>query len=248
MPDIDIDFDDEGREKVINYVINKYGASQVAQIITYGTMGGKSAIRDTSRVLNLPLSDADRLAKSFPGSPAASLKGLLKSDGIDKKYLDDIKDRREWVEQSHSFRKISEDSSLQSDVLKKAFELEGCVRNTGIHACGIIITPDEMSKFVPVTRAKEGDMLVTQFDNSVAESAGLLKMDFLGLRTLTIIKDALKAFDGTLILVSHDRDFLDGLATKVFEFGNKRVVEHFEDIKGFLEKKKMDNLKEIERK
>jgi DNA polymerase-3 subunit alpha len=192
MPDIDIDFDDEGREKVINYVINKYGASQVAQIITYGTMGGKSAIRDTSRVLNLPLSDADRLAKSFPGSPAASLKGLLKADGIDKKYLEEIKERREWVEQSHSFRKISEENSLQSDVLKKAYELEGCVRNTGIHACGIIITPDEMSKFVPVTRAKEGDMLVTQFDNSVAESAGLLKMDFLGLRTLTIIKDALR--------------------------------------------------------
>ena len=192
MPDIDIDFDDLGRGKVIDYVINKYGANQVAQIITYGTMGGKSAIKDTARALNLPLMDANMLAKAFPTTPAASLHKLLSPEGINKKYLDDIKDRREFVEQSHAFRKLSEEKNLQSEVLKQAYELEGCVRNTGIHACGIIITPDELSKFVPVTRAKEGEMLVTQFDNSVAESAGLLKMDFLGLRTLTIIKDALK--------------------------------------------------------
>jgi len=192
MPDIDIDFDDEGRDKVIDYVIKKYGSNQVAQIITYGTMGGKSAIRDAARVLNLPLSDAGELAKSYPESLAASLKGLLSPEGIDKKYLEEIKDRREFVEQSHNFRKLAEGKNLQSEVLKQAYDLEGCVRNTGIHACGVIITPDEMSKFVPVCKAKDSDMLVTQFDNSVAESAGLLKMDFLGLRTLTIIKDALK--------------------------------------------------------
>ncbi|HTA61725.1 MAG TPA: DNA polymerase III subunit alpha [Bacteroidia bacterium] len=192
MPDIDIDFDDEGRDKVIDYVIKKYGSNQVAQIITYGTMGGKSAIRDAARVLNLPLSDAGDLAKAYPESLAASLKGLLSPEGIDKKYLEEIKDRREFVEQSHNFRKLAEGKNLQSEVLKQAYDLEGCVRNTGIHACGVIITPDEMSKFVPVTKAKDSDMLVTQFDNSVAESAGLLKMDFLGLRTLTIIKDALK--------------------------------------------------------
>lgn len=192
MPDIDIDFDDEGRDKVIDYVIKKYGSNQVAQIITYGTMGGKSAIRDAARVLNLPLSDAGDLAKAYPESLAASLKALLSPEGIDKKYLEEIKDRREFVEQSHNFRKLAEGKNLQSEVLKQAYDLEGCVRNTGIHACGVIITPDEMSKFVPVTKAKDSDMLVTQFDNSVAESAGLLKMDFLGLRTLTIIKDALK--------------------------------------------------------
>lgn len=192
MPDIDIDFDDEGRDKVINYVINKYGSNQVAQIITYGTMGGKSAIRDAARVLNLSLPEANELAKSYPESMAASLKALLAPEGIDKKYLDEIKDRREFVDQSVNFRKIAEQKSLQSDVLKQAYELEGCVRNTGIHACGVIITPDEMSKFVPVCKAKDSDMLVTQFDNSVAENAGLLKMDFLGLRTLTIIKDAVK--------------------------------------------------------
>ena len=190
MPDIDIDFDDEGRDKVIDYVINKYGANQVAQIITYGTMGGKSAIRDTARVLDLPLPDADRLAKLFPDSLDAKLKALLKPEGIDPKYLEKIKDKREVIDQSYSFRKLSEEKTPEADVLKQAYELEGCLRNTGIHACGVIITPDDMVKFVPVTKAKDSQMLVTQFDNSVAESAGLLKMDFLGLRTLTIIKDA----------------------------------------------------------
>jgi DNA polymerase-3 subunit alpha len=192
MPDIDIDFDDEGRDAVIKYVIDKYGSNQVAQIITYGTMGGKSAIRDTARALDLPLPDADRLAKAFPDSLEAELKALLKPGGIDQKYLDKIKDKREVVEQSHNFRKLAEEKTPEADVLKQAYELEGCLRNTGIHACGVIITPDEMVKFVPVTKAKDNDMLVTQFDNSVAENAGLLKMDFLGLRTLTIIKDALR--------------------------------------------------------
>jgi DNA polymerase-3 subunit alpha len=155
-------------------------------------MGGKSAIRDAARALNLSLPDATVLTKSYPESLAASLKALLSPEGIDKKYLEEIKDRREFVEQSHNFRKLADGKTLQSEVLKQAYDLEGCVRNTGIHACGVIITPDEMSKFVPVCKAKDSDMLVTQFDNSVAESAGLLKMDFLGLRTLTIIKDALK--------------------------------------------------------
>ena len=191
MPDIDIDFDDEGRGLVIDYVIKKYGSNQVAQIITYGTMGGKSAIKDTARALDLPLEDSNNLSKAFPDSLDAKLKKLLKPGGIDQKYLDGIKDKREVVEQSHNFRKLAEENTPQATVLKQAYELEGCLRNIGIHACGIIITPDDMVKFVPVTKAKDSDMLVTQFDNSVAESAGLLKMDFLGLRTLTIIKDAL---------------------------------------------------------
>ena len=192
MPDIDIDFDDEGRGLVIDYVINKYGANQVAQIITYGTMGGKSAIKDTARALDLPLEDSNKLSKAFPDSLDAKLKKLLKPGGIDEKYLEGIKDKREVVEQSHNFRKLAQEKTPEADVLKQAYELEGCLRNIGIHACGIIITPDDMVKFVPVTKAKDSDMLVTQFDNSVAENAGLLKMDFLGLRTLTIIKDAVR--------------------------------------------------------
>ncbi|MCE3225978.1 MAG: polymerase subunit alpha [Bacteroidetes bacterium] len=191
MPDIDIDFDDEGRGKVIDYVINKYGSNQVAQIITYGTMGGKSAIKDTARVLDLPLDDANRLTKMFPDSLDAKLRALLKPGGIDPKYLGKIEGKREVIEQSHNFRKLAEEKTPEADVLKQAYELEGCLRNTGIHACGVIITPGEMVKYVPVTKGKDSDMLVTQFDNSVAESAGLLKMDFLGLRTLTIIKDAI---------------------------------------------------------
>lgn len=191
MPDIDIDFDDEGRGKVIDYVINKYGSDQVAQIITYGTMGGKSAIKDTARVLNLPLDDANSLTKMFPDSLDAKLRALLKPGGIDAKYLGKIEGKREVIEQSHNFRKLADEPGDKSKVLKQAYELEGCLRNTGIHACGVIITPGEMVRYVPVTKGKDSDMLVTQFDNSVAESAGLLKMDFLGLRTLTIIKDAI---------------------------------------------------------
>jgi DNA polymerase-3 subunit alpha len=230
MPDIDIDFDDEGRDKVIDYVINKYGENQVAQIITYGTMGGKSAIRDAARVLNLPLPDADKLAKSFPDSLEAELKALLKPGGIDEKYLEKISERREIVEQSHLFRKLSEENTPEATVLRQAYELEGCVRSTGVHACGVIITPDEITRFVPVTRAKDSNMLLTQFDNSVAENAGLLKMDFLGLRTLTIIKDALAS-----IKQNYNKDIdidaidlNDQLTLELFQRGETNGIFQFE--------------------
>ncbi|MFN7912677.1 MAG: DNA polymerase III subunit alpha [Bacteroidota bacterium] len=242
MPDIDIDFDDEGRDKVIDYVIKKYGEKQVAQIITYGTMGGKSAIRDSARVLNLPLPDADKLAKSFPDSLEADLKSLLNPKGISEKYLEKIKDRREIVEQSYNFRKLAEEKTPEADVLKQAYELEGCVRNTGVHACGVIITPDELTKFVPVTKPKEGNMLLTQFDNSVAESAGLLKMDFLGLRTLTIIKDALamiKENHGIEIDIDaidlNDQKALElfqrGETNGIFQFESPGMQKHLKDLK-----------------
>ncbi|MBS1647902.1 MAG: DNA polymerase III subunit alpha [Bacteroidetes bacterium] len=242
MPDIDIDFDDIGRAKVIDYVINKYGNNQVAQIITYGTLGGKSAIRDTARVLNLPLSDAGLLAKSYPDNPASSLKALLAPGEIDKKYLEEIKDRREIVEQARYFRKIAEEKSAQSEVLKQAYDLEGCVRNTGTHACGIIITPDEMSKFVPITKAKDSNMLVTQFDNSVAENAGLLKMDFLGLRTLSVIKDAaahVKAryqieLDMDAISLEDEKTlalFQRGETNGIFQFESPGMQKHLKDLK-----------------
>ncbi len=242
MPDIDIDFDDEGRDAVIKYVINKYGANQVAQIITYGTMGGKSAIRDAARVLNLPLPEADKLAKSFPDSLEASLSALLGPEGISPKYLEKIKDKREVVEQSHQFRNLLAEKGPQSDVLQQAYELEGCVRNTGIHACGVIITPDELSKFVPVTKAKDSDMLVTQFDNSVAENAGLLKMDFLGLKTLTIIKYALKYIKNRHgIEIDIDAIPLDDVKTYelfqrgetngIFQFESAGMQKHLKDLK-----------------
>jgi len=185
MPDIDIDFDDEGRGKVMDYVINKYGSNQVAQIITYGTMAAKSSIRDTARVLDLPLFEADRIAKLIPGMK------LSKIFSLDEKELKE-KLRSEEIELVNELKKLSEGSDLSAETINKARVLEGSVRNTGIHACGVIITPSDITNYVPVTLAKDSDMYVTQFDNSVVESAGLLKMDFLGLKTLTLIKHTVK--------------------------------------------------------
>lgn len=186
MPDIDIDFDDEGRGKVMDYVINKYGANQVAQIITYGTMAAKSSIRDTARVLDLPLSDADRIAKLIP-----NMSKLNKIFGVDEADLKK-KFRSDDLDKIHQLLNISEGDDLEGQTVKMARVLEGSLRNTGIHACGVIITPDDITNFVPVATAKDSDLYVTQFDNSVVESAGLLKMDFLGLKTLTLIKDTVK--------------------------------------------------------
>ena len=186
MPDIDIDFDDEGRGRVMDYVIDKYGSNQVAQIITYGTMAAKSSIRDTARALDLPLGDADRMAKLIP-----NMSKLKKIIGIDEKTLKS-KFNSEELAKINELLEISEGDDLESETLNQAYILEGSVRNTGIHACGVIITPDDITKFVPVALAKDSDMYCTQFDNSVVESAGLLKMDFLGLKTLTLIKDTVK--------------------------------------------------------
>jgi DNA polymerase-3 subunit alpha len=187
MPDIDIDFDDEGRGKVIDYVINKYGSNQVAQIITYGTMGAKSAIRDTSRVLDLPLPEADRLAKMVPD---ISLKKLFDLD--DLALAENLRNNSDAIKNARQLKQIYRGQGLISDVLQQAKAIEGSVRNTGIHACGVVITPDNITNYVPIATAKGSEMVCTQFDNSVAESAGLLKMDFLGLKTLTLIKDAVR--------------------------------------------------------
>ena len=186
MPDIDIDFDDEGRQKVINYVIDKYGSNQVAQIITYGTMAGKSSIRDTARVLDLPLNEADRLAKLLPDMTKLAKVLELDSKSLQKNY------RSEEAQRIVELQQISKSKDDLGNTLQVAKRLEGTLRNTGIHACGVIITPSDITDFVPVATAKDAEMWVTQFDNSVVESAGLLKMDFLGLKTLTLIKDTLK--------------------------------------------------------
>ncbi|WP_409024901.1 DNA polymerase III subunit alpha [Flavobacterium sp.] len=190
LPDIDIDFDDEGRSKVMDYVINKYGSKQVAQIITYGTMAAKSAIRDTARVLDLPLFEADKIAKLIPG--------LIPSKWSLARFLNDTEAEIKKVLRQEDFDKIKElielskEEDLGGETIQQAQVLEGNLRNTGIHACGVIITPSDITNFVPVATAKDSDLYVTQFDNSVVESAGLLKMDFLGLKTLTLIKDTVK--------------------------------------------------------
>ncbi|MGB1268104.1 MAG: DNA polymerase III subunit alpha [Flavobacteriaceae bacterium] len=185
MPDIDIDFDDEGRGRVMQYVIDKYGSNQVAQIITYGTMAAKSSIRDTARVLDLPLFEADKIAKLIPNTKLAKIFGKSEKE-LREKF------RSEEVDSINELLNLSDGDNLEADTINQARILEGSVRNTGIHACGVIITPDDITKFVPVALAKDSEMYCTQFDNSVVEDAGLLKMDFLGLKTLTLIKDTVK--------------------------------------------------------
>ena len=185
MPDIDIDFDDEGRDKIIKWVVEKYGKNNVAQIITYSVLGGKSAIKDAGRVLDLPIFETNNIAKLIPAVPGMNIaKAFAKFEKLapeDKALAQEMKDI------------LANPKDDRYEVLAAAQKMEGCIRNTGIHACGVIITPEDISNLVPITIAsKDADILVSQFDNSVAENAGLLKMDFLGLRTLTIIKHAIK--------------------------------------------------------
>ncbi len=188
MPDIDIDFDDEGRGRVIDWVIAKYGANQVAQIITYGTMAAKSSIRDAGRVLDLPLIETNTLAKLIPDN--LSLSKIFNSEELE--LAEKLANSPADFANVQELRSIATGSDMRAQVLRQAQRIEGSVRNTGIHACGVIITPDDITNFVPVSLAKDTGMWCTQFDNSVAEEAGLLKMDFLGLKTLTLIKDAVK--------------------------------------------------------
>jgi DNA polymerase-3 subunit alpha len=227
LPDIDIDFDDEGRQKVINFVIEKYGASQVAQIITYGTMAAKSSIRDTARALDLPLPDADRIAKLIPG---IKLQHIF---GEDEKSKGKVKElRAEEFDNISELRTIAEGDNLEAVTIKQAIALEGSVRNTGTHACGVIITPEEITNLVPVATAKDSDMYVTQFDNNVVESAGLLKMDFLGLKTLTLIKDAVKIIKAKhgIELIPDDFPLDDPKTYELFQKGETIGIFQYESV------------------
>lgn len=192
MPDIDTDFDDVGRQKVIDYVVEKYGKNQVAHIVTYGTMAAKMSIKDVSRALDLPLSDANALAKLVPDKPGIVLKRLLHADikgdgGLETKEGLGGED----MENVNRLREIYKQNTLHGDVLRSAEKLEGSVRNTGIHAAGIIIAPRDLTELIPVCSAKDISLLITQYEGNVIENAGVIKMDFLGLKTLTIIRDAL---------------------------------------------------------
>lgn len=193
MPDIDTDFDDEGRQKVIDYVVEKYGKQQVAQIVTYGTMAAKMSIKDVARVLDLPLDQANALAKLVPEKPGISLKRILtapfsgegslaEKENLITEDIENCKRLREYLAAEHT---------PEGTVLKEAMVLEGSVRGTGIHAAGIIIAPKDLTEIIPVATSKETDLLITQYEGSIIEEAGVIKMDFLGLKTLTIIRDAL---------------------------------------------------------
>ena len=180
MPDIDVDFDDDGRADVLRWVTDKYGYERVAHIVTYGTMAAKSAIKDVARVQKLPLSESDRLTKLIPDK-IPDKKGVSIADSIE--YVEELKKAS-----------LSPDPLLH-DTLKYAQMLEGNIRSTGVHACGIIIGKMDISDVVPLSTAEDKatgeSMLVTQYEGSVIESTGLIKMDFLGLKTLSVIKEAL---------------------------------------------------------
>ncbi len=235
MPDIDIDFDDEGRDKIIKWVIEKYGKSNVAQIITYSVLGGKSAIKDAGRVLDVPIPETNNIAKLVPSTPGMNIaKAFSKFDKLsdeDKILAQEMKDI------------LANPEDERYGVLSAAQRMEGCIRNTGIHACGVIITPEDISNLVPITiAAKDADILVSQFDNSVAENAGLLKMDFLGLRTLTIIKHAIK-----LIKQRHGTDinpdeiplddaktyqlFKEGRTVGIFQYESPGMQKYMRELK-----------------
>ena len=227
MPDFDIDFDDEGRQSVIDYVVGKYGKKQVAQIVTFGTMAAKSSIRDVGRVLELPLSDTDRLAKMVPLLPGTTLKhifssGKLAEDGAQSRDLENIRKLRE----------LEKLETHEGDILRLAQQVEGTVRNTGIHAAGIIIAPGDIMQYIPVCTSTETELLVTQFEGGVVEAAGMLKMDFLGLKTLSIVKDTMKIIadrSGADEVMDPDNIPLDDPATYVlFQKGETIGIFQFE--------------------
>ena len=234
MPDIDTDFDDEGRQKVIDYVVQKYGKNQVAQIITYGTMAAKMSIKDVARVMDLPLAESNALAKLVPEKPGISLKRVLHAPiqprAGEKSLIEKEGLGADDIENVKRIRDIYNGYDLQAKVLHEAEILEGSVRNTGIHAAGIIIAPKDLTELIPVSTAKDSDLWVTQIEGSVIEEAGVIKMDFLGLKTLTIIKDALR-----LIKQNHDIDIAiddipldDQLTYELYQKGETNATFQFE--------------------
>ncbi len=244
MPDIDTDFDDEGRQKVIDYVVDKYGKNQVAQIITYGTMAAKMSIKDVARVLDLPLPDSNALAKLVPDRPGISLGRLLTAPIDGEKSLKTKENlSADELERVKSLRSILEEgTSLQSSVLKEAMVLEGSVRNTGIHAAGIIIAPTDLTDIIPVSTSKETDLLITQFEGKIIEDAGVIKMDFLGLKTLTILRDAVRLIEKNHgVKINLDEIPLNDIRTLelyqrgetngTFQFESAGMQKHLKDLK-----------------
>ncbi|MCB0482244.1 MAG: DNA polymerase III subunit alpha [Flavobacteriales bacterium] len=228
MPDIDIDFDDEGRGAIIDWVVEKYGYKQVAQIVTYGTMAAKSAIKDVGRVMDVPLIEVNAITKSFPDNLSASLAGILEEKGINPGLKEKL--NSDQVKAANEFREKAFSKGVIGDLIMQAKILEGSVRNTGTHACGVIIAPDDLTNYIPVSTSKDSALLITQFDNKVVESAGLLKMDFLGLKTLTVIKHAIQLIkDRHGIEIDIDTIPLDDIKTfELYQRGETNGTFQFE--------------------
>ena len=236
MPDIDTDFDDEGRQKVIDYVVDKYGKNQVAQIITYGTMAAKMSIKDVARVLDLPLAESNVLAKLVPDKPGTELGRVLHAPITIKEGAKSLEEKegyqQEDIDNVKKLREIYRGSDIRAQVLKEAERLEGSVRNTGIHAAGIIIAPQDLTSLIPVATAKDSDLWVTQIEGSVIEEAGVIKMDFLGLKTLSILKMALALIKQNHgVVIDLDTIPLDDEKTfKLYQQGETNATFQFESV------------------
>ena len=237
LPDIDIDFDDEGRGRVLDWVTKKYGQEKVAHIITYGTMATKMALKDVARVQKLPLPESDRLCKLIPDhipDPNDKTKELKINLPNSIGFVPELKQ----AEQS--------DDPILRDTIKYACELEGNVRGTGVHACGTIICRDDITDWVPVSTAVDKEtgekMLVTQYEGSVIEDTGLIKMDFLGLKNLSIMKDAVENIkrikgievDIDAIPIDDKRTYdlyCGGFTLGTFQFESPGMQKHLRDLK-----------------
>ena len=189
MPDVDIDFDDDGRYRVFQYIEEKYGKDHISHVITYGTMAAKSAIKDVARVSRLSIEESNRLAKMVPDKP---FEATVVEDG--KKVTKEFKPKLgNCLKYGDLKDEIENGTPDVQDVLKYAGKLEGCVRQTGVHACAMIIGRGNLTEYIPITVAPDKltgeDVWVSQYDGHYIEEVGMLKMDFLGLRTLSIIKE-----------------------------------------------------------
>ncbi len=250
MPDIDTDFDDEGRQKVIDYVVDKYGRNQVAQIVTYGSIAARSSIKDVARVLDLPLAESIALTKLVPERPGIELNRLLTAPMEGDKGLKENEALvSEDMENVKKLREIFAGNDLRAKVLQEAIVLEGSVRGTGIHAAGIIIAPEDLTGLIPVATSKETNLLITQYDGKVIEDSGVIKMDFLGLRNLSIIRDALVLIEQNhQVKINIDEIPLDDPKTlAIFAKGETNGTFQFESVgmQKYLKELKPDRFEDL---
>ena len=234
-PDIDIDFDDEGRQEVIDYVVEEYGRKSVSQVITYGTMGAKTALRDVGRTLGLPLNEVNRIAKMIPDRPGMSFKKAL--------------DPNENPDFAQELAALFESKDPQiNKMMRFAKTLEGTARHTGVHACAVIIAPGDVTDYAPVSVARD-QSLITQYDGPMAEMAGLLKMDFLGLRTLSILKTAIRLVkENHGVEIDPERIPLDDKKTyELYQRGDTVATFQFESdgMRKYLRQLKPTNIEDL---
>ena len=253
MPDIDIDIADDQRDEVIDYIIQKYGKDRVAHIITFSSLGGKSAIRDTARTLGLDPQEINKIANAF--TPLANMKiSLEELTHIDDMHYEKYLSENQSIEELK--KKIKNDYTQfinahpkAKEILEQAAKIDGCYRHTGKHACGLIIAPKRLDEISPLAKDSKSGQIITQFDISVAEKAGLLKMDFLGLTTLSIITETLKYIkENKGIEVDIDRIPLNDEKTfDIFKNGYTDEIFQFESpgMKKYLQQLKPDTINDL---